>query len=133
MDIQDEKKNLLLEMIAFATVEGQLQKKDFDFLFVLSNTLNIERGGFMDLFQQKTVAIPVKTKSLRVQQFYKLALFMQRDGTLLLKDAAVIRRFAITMGLKPEVSKRIIKKMKSNPNTILSNDMLFRILEEEGN
>lgn len=133
MDIQEEKKNLLLEMIAFATVEGQLQKKDFDFLFILSNTLNIERGGFMDLFQQKTVAIPIKTKSLRVQQFYKLALFMQRDGTLLLKDAAVIRRFAITMGLKPEVSKRIIKKMKSNPNTILSKDTLFRILEEEGN
>ena len=133
MDIQEEKKNLLLEMIAFATVEGQLQKKDFDFLFILSNTLNIERGGFMDLFQQKTVAIPIKTKSLRVQQFYKLALFMQRDGTLLLKDAAVIRRFAITMGLKPEVSKHIIKKMKSNPNTILSKDTLFRILEEEGN
>ena len=133
MDIQEEKKNLLLEMIAFATVEGQLQKKDFDFLFILSNTLNIERGGFMDLFQQKTVAIPIKTKSLRVQQFYKLALFMQRDGTLLLKDAAVIRRFAITMVLKLEVCKRFIKKMKSNPNTILSKDTLFRILEEEGN
>ena len=133
MYIQEEKKILLLEMIAFATVEGQLQKKDFDFLFILSNTLNIERGGFMDLFQQKTVAIPIKTKSLRVQQFYKLALFMQRDGTLLLKDAAVIRRFAITMGLKPEVPKHIIKKMKSNPNTILSKDTLFRILEEEGN
>jgi hypothetical protein len=58
---------------------------------------------------------------------------MQRDGILLLKDSAVIRRFAITMGLKPEVAKRILKKMKTAPNTILSNDTLFRILEEEGN
>lgn len=133
MNIQDEKKNLLLEMIAFATVDGQLSKKDFDFMFILSNTLNVERGGFMSLFQQKTVPIPIKTKSLRVQQFYKLALLMQRDGILLLKDSAVIRRFAITMGLKPEVAKRILKKMKTAPNTILSNDTLFRILEEEGN
>jgi hypothetical protein len=31
----EEKKNLLLEMIAFSTVDGHLHKKEYEFLFFL--------------------------------------------------------------------------------------------------
>ncbi len=131
MDIQDEKKNLLLDMISFATIDGHLQKKDFDFLFVLSNTLNVERGGFMALFQQPRVPIAVRTKLMRLQQFYRLALLMQKEGNLHTKDAIVIKRFAITMGLNPEVAKNILKRMKNSPTSPLTIDALTRILNEE--
>lgn len=33
MEAYQEKKKLLLEMIAFATVDGQLNKKGYDFYF----------------------------------------------------------------------------------------------------
>jgi hypothetical protein len=35
--MQEEKKNLLLEMIVFSTVDGHLHKKEYDFLYLIAN------------------------------------------------------------------------------------------------
>jgi hypothetical protein len=39
-----KKKSLLLEMIAFSTVDGHLHKKNMNFVFLIANQLNIEKG-----------------------------------------------------------------------------------------
>jgi hypothetical protein len=50
----EEKKSLLLEMIAFSTVDGHLHKKEYEFLFLIANQLNIEKGGLMIYFIKKS-------------------------------------------------------------------------------
>ena len=44
MNTYEEKKNLLLDMIAFSTENDVLPKKDYDFLFVIANALDLEKG-----------------------------------------------------------------------------------------
>jgi hypothetical protein len=51
--MQEEKKNLLLEMIAFSTVDGHLHKKEYDFLYLIANALEIDKVSFNDLFHQE--------------------------------------------------------------------------------
>lgn len=131
MDNYEDKKKLLLDMIAFATIEGELIKKEFDFIFQLANLLNLERGSFMDLFHHELPVLDLSDELLRTQQFYRLALLMDIEGVLLDKDSTLIRQLAIHMGVSTEVAKKILKKMKSSPHLIISSEALTRIYKEE--
>jgi DNA-binding MarR family transcriptional regulator len=115
--MNEEKEILLLEMIAFSAVDGHLDKKEYEFLFFIANELNIEKGGFNDL----------------LQQFYRLALLLYKDGLLYLKEARSIKQIAVRMGLNPEAAKRVVKKMEKAPNSIIPSDVLFKIFREERN
>jgi hypothetical protein len=133
MNTYEEKKSLLLEMIAFSTVDGNLHKKEYEFLFLIANELNIEKGGFNDLFHQELPKLPLKTELQRIQQFYRLALLMHSDGVLHTKESVAIREISIRMGLNPEATKRVLKKMEKSPKTIISSDVLMSIFKEERN
>jgi hypothetical protein len=129
----EEKKSLLLEMIAFSTVDGHLQKKEYEFLFLIANQLNIEKGGFNDLFHQKLPKLPIKNEFQRIQQFYRLAVLMHHDGILYIKEAEAIKQIAIRMGLNPQATKRVLKKMENAPDIIIPADLLLKIFREERN
>jgi hypothetical protein len=91
-------------MIAFSTVDGHLHKNMNFFIF---NCQSIEyRKGFNDLFHQELPKLPIKNEFQRIQQFYRLALLMHRDG-MHVKEAEAIKQTAIRMGLNPEATKRV--------------------------
>jgi hypothetical protein len=129
----EEKEILLLEMIAFSTVDGHLNKKEYEFLFFIANELNIEKGGFNDLLQQKLPKLPIKNETERIQQFYRLALLMSRDNVLYVKEARSIKQIAMRMGLNPEATKRILKKIEIAPTILIPLDTLLKIFREERN
>ncbi|GGA77189.1 hypothetical protein GCM10008015_17290 [Flavobacterium palustre] len=131
MDAYEEKKKLLLEMIAFATVDGQLSKKGYDFLFLIANELNFEKGGFIDLLSHELPALPENMKLNRIKQFYQLLVFFQNDGVFYKQDPDLIVHIAISMGLDTDAIKVLIKKVRNAPNTIISDEALWKIFQEE--
>lgn len=133
MDTCEEKKKLLLEMIAFATVDGQLSKKGYDFLFLIANELNFEKGGFIDLFSQELPILSENTKLNRIKQFYQLVVFFQNDGVLYKQDPDLIVHIAISMGLDTDAVRYLVKKVKNSPNTFISDDTLWNIFQNEIN
>ncbi|MFV5695689.1 excinuclease ABC subunit B [Flavobacterium sp. LB3P122] len=133
MDTYEEKRSLLLEMIAFSTVDGKLHKREYDFLFIVANELNIVKGGFNDLFHQELPQLPIKSNFQRIQQFYRLALLMHSDGVIHKKETIAIQQIAIDMGLNPEATKRILKLMKEAPNVIIDAEVLLTVFQEEQN
>jgi hypothetical protein len=131
MNTDEEKKSLLLEMMAFSTVDGHLNKREYEFLFFIANELKIEKGGFNDLFNEKLPKLSMKTDFLRVQQFYRLAVLIYNDGIINLNESVVINEIGIKMRLNPEVSKRILKKMDKSSKKIISEEVLMKIFKEE--
>jgi hypothetical protein len=107
-----KKKSLLLEMIAFSTVDGHLHKKEYEFLFYCQS-IEHRKGDLT--FHQELPKLPIKNEFQRIQQFYRLALLMHRDGILHIKEAEAIKQTAIRMGLNPEATKRVLKKWKMRP------------------
>jgi uncharacterized tellurite resistance protein B-like protein len=133
MNTYEEKRSLLLEMIAFSTVDGHLHKKEYDFLFLLANELNIEKGDFNDLFHQELPKLIIKTEFERIQQFYRLALLMHCDGILHKNEAKAIHQIAIEMGLNPTATKRILKMMNEAPNAMIDAKVLLDAFQEQYN
>lgn len=133
MNTFEEKRSLLLEMIAFATVDGQLHKREYEFLSIVANELNIDKAVFNDLFHQELPQMLIKSELERIQQFYRLALLMHSDGVLHQKEDVAIHQITIDMGLNPIVTNRILKMMKSNRSPIIDADVLMGIFKEQHN
>jgi len=133
MNTNEEKRSLLLEMIAFSTVDGRLHKREYEFLSIIANELNIDSGVFNDLFHQELPQVVVKSEFQRIQQFYRLALLMHCDGVLHEKEEVAIRQIAINMGLNPFATKRVLEMMKKESNPMIDAKVLLKMFKEQHN
>jgi uncharacterized tellurite resistance protein B-like protein len=133
MNTEAEKRSLLLEMIAFSTVDGQLHKREYDFLWLVAQELNIDFNVFQDLFHQENTKQIIKSEFQRIQQFYRLALIMHCDGILHEKEAIAIQQIAIEMGLNPGAVKRVLDLMKKAPNAMIDPNLLLKVFQEQHN
>ena len=133
MNTFEEKRSLVLEMIAFSTVDGQLHKREYEFLAIVADELGFDKDIFNDLFHQELPQLPIKTEFLRIQQFYRLALLMYCDGVLHKKEMTTIQQIAIDMGLNPIATKRILKLMNDAPNAIIDGAVLLNVFQEQHN
>jgi len=133
MNTETEKRSLLLEMIAFSTVDGKLHKREFDFLWIVAQELNIEFADFKDLFHQEETIVVIRSEFQRIQQFYRLALIMYCDGVLHEKESTAIRQIALEMGLNPSAVKRVLDLMKNAPNAMIDPKILLKVFQEQHN
>jgi len=133
MNTYEEKRSLLLEMIAFSTVDGKLHKNEYIFLAIVADELKISKTEFNDLFHQELPHIVIKSEFERFQQFYRLALLMHSDGVLHPKEEVSIQQIAINMGLNPLVTKRVLVMMKKSQSPIIEADVLLEIFKEQHN
>ncbi|CAM4154131.1 excinuclease ABC subunit B [Flavobacterium weaverense] len=133
MNSFEEKRSLLLEMIAFSTVDGHLHKREFEFLEIVAKELNFDSEIFKDFFHQELPSLPIKSEFQRIQQFYRLALLMYCDGVLHKNEAIAIQQIALEMGLSPIATKRVLKLMYEAPNAIIDPKILLSIFQEQHN
>jgi uncharacterized tellurite resistance protein B-like protein len=133
MNTEEEKRSLLLEMIAFSTVDGELHKRELEFLWLVAQELNIDQKLFQDLFHQENIPKIIKSEFQRIQQFYRLALIMHCDGILHEKEAKAIQQIAIEMGLNPTATKRVLDLMKKAPNAMIDPKKLLKVFQEQHN
>jgi uncharacterized tellurite resistance protein B-like protein len=133
MNTETEKRSLLLEMIAFSTVDGKLHKREYDFLWIVAQELNIEFSDFKDLFHQEETIVVIRSEFQRIQQFYRLALIMYCDGVLHEKESTAIRQIALEMGLNPSAVKRVLDLMKNAPNAMIDPKILLKVFQEQHN
>lgn len=133
MHTYEEKISLLIEMIAFSTIDGSLHPKEYTFLAIVAQELKISKTVFDELFHSELPTVVIKSEFERFHQFYRLALLMHCDGVLHPKEENAIQQIAIDMGLNPMVTKRILKMMKRTNNPIIEADVLLEIFKEQHN
>ena len=133
MNSVPEKIGLLLEMISFSTIDGQLHQREYEFLKIIAEELKIDEATFKDLFHQEVFPVVIKSEFQRIQQFYRLALIMHCDGILHTKEATAIQQITIEMGLNPSATKRILDMMKKAPNAMIDPKLLLKIFQEQHN
>ncbi len=133
MNSHDEKISLLLEMIAFAVVDGKLHEREDIFLSIVAQQLGIERDEYLDLFHRESEPLPIKSEFQRIQQFYRLALLMYVDGECHEKEQVAIQQIAIDMGLNPAVTKRILHLMRTSKSKIIPPEFILEAFKEQHN
>lgn len=133
MNTYEEKLSLVAEMIAFAVIDGKLHDREYQFLSIVANELQIKKEDFKNLFHEELKPIPMKSESQRIQQFYRLALLMHCDGILHEKEEIAIKQMGVNMGLNPFAIKRILKAMEQSPTRMIDGETLINIFKEQLN
>lgn len=133
MDSYEEKISLLSEMIAFAVIDGELHDREYDFLFLVSQELNVDKETFLDLFSKRNEHVVVKDEFHRILHFYRLALLMHCDGILHDKEKVSINEIGINMGLNPSAMKRVLKMMETSPNQMIDPVIVVGAFQEQHN
>lgn len=133
MNTYEEKLSLLAEMIAFAVIDGKLHDREYQFLSIVANELQIKKEDFKNLFHEELKPIPMKSEAQRIQQFYRLALLMYCDGVLHEKEEIAIKQMGVNMGLNPFAIKRILKAMEESPTRMIDGETLVNIFKEQLN
>jgi uncharacterized tellurite resistance protein B-like protein len=133
MDTREEKISLLQEMIAFAVVDGELHDREYDFLLMVSQELEIDKATFLLLFEQRKEFSVIKDEFHRILHFYRLALLMHCDGVLHEREKKAINEIGINMGLNPYAMKRVLKLMEKSPNQMVDAEVLLGAFHEQLN
>lgn len=133
MDTYEEKISLLSEMIAFAVVDGELHDREYDFLWIIAQELEIEKAVFLELFGKRNQTKVIKDELHRIMQFYRLALLMHCDGVLHEREIKAINEIGINMGLNPMGIKKTLKAMEQSPNQMVEPEFLLYSFTEQHN
>ena len=128
-----ERLALLTEMIAFSVIDGRLHEREYLFLTMIAEELQVDKGDFKNLFHQEEYPVVIKTEFERIQQFYRLALLMHCDGVLHEREQIKIHEIGINMGLNPHAIKRVLKAMEMSPNKMISPEFLLEVFQEQLN
>ena len=133
MNKYEEKLALLAEMIAFSVVDGSLHEREYLFLTMIADELQITSEDFKALFHQENYPIIIKSEFERIQQFYRLALLMHCDGVLHEREQIKIHEIGVNMGLNPHAIKRVLKAMEISPTKMISPEFLLEVFQEQLN
>jgi hypothetical protein len=133
MNSRQEKISLLSEMIAFAVIDCELHDREYDFLLMISQELEVEKEVFLELFHKRNEYIIIKDEFNRIIHFYRLALLMHCDGVLHKREKTAIHEMGISMGLNPFAMKRILKLMEDSENKMIAPEKLICAFQEQLN
>ena len=133
MDQYKEKLALLSEMISFSVVDGRLHEREYLFLSMIAEELQIDKEAFKNLFHQEEYPMVIKSEFERIQQFYRLALLMHCDGVLHEREQIKIHEIGINMGLNPHAIKRVLKAMEASPTKMIPPNFLLEVFQEQLN
>ncbi len=133
MEDYQERISLLQEMIAFAVVDGELHDREYDFIQMVAEELEIDKETLLKLFEKKQEKTVIKDEFNRICQFYRLALLMHADGVLHEREKIKINEIGINMGLNPYAMKRVLHLMKNSPNGMVPAETLLSVFSEQHN
>lgn len=133
MEDYQERIGLLQEMIAFAVVDGELHDREYDFIQIVAEELEIDKETLHKLFDKKQEKTVIKDEFNRICQFYRLALLMHADGVLHEREKIKINEIGINMGLNPFAMKRVLHLMENSPNGMIDGETLLSVFSEQHN
>jgi Tellurite resistance protein TerB len=133
MTLQEEKINLLSEMIAFALVDGELHTEEINFLTNVAESLEISKTSYLELFSKSYEPVAIKDPFTRIVHFYELALLMHCDNRLHINEKIAINQIGIRMGLSLHSMHVILEMVSKSPDANLPVDALVSVYQLQHN
>jgi hypothetical protein len=129
----EQARTILLELIHFSTIDGQLHAKEIQFIEMIAQSLQFPVADLLALYHEETPVTPATSEFERYQQFYRLALIMFCDQRIDDREWQCIQEMAVRMGLNLSATKRILHSMKQNPQTTIKPAVLLQLIQEQHN
>ncbi len=128
-----EKLSLLSELIKLARCDNKMREKEYVFLLTISQSLNISKDDFDQLFEKYIEFTPPESEFERILQFHRLVLLMNIDNETSDVEIKFLKDIGIRIGLSPMATNKVLTRMNKYPNKIIPTEKLIEIFKEQYN
>lgn len=128
-----EKLSLLGDMIELSKVDGQLHDREYEFIKMVSEELNVRPEDFEELFTLPNELLVFKSEFKRIEHFYRLALLSHCDNHHHEREHEFMYQLGLKLGLNPFAIKRVLNEMEKSPTRMVEADLLLGIFKEQLN
>ena len=128
-----EKLSLLGDMIELSKVDGQLHDREYEFIKIVSEELNVRPEDFEELFTLPNELLVFKSEFKRIEHFYRLALLAHCDHHHHEREHEFMYQLGLKLGLNPFAIKRVLNEMEKSPTRMVEADLLLGIFKEQHN
>ena len=131
--MSNEKLSLLTELIKLARTDKELRDEEFNFLYAIARQLEITDEEFKGLFNKYIEFTPPKSELDRIVQFQRLILVMNVDRHVSEVELNHVRDIGIRMGLQPNATNELLKRMNDYENGVIPPEVLISIFQTQHN
>lgn len=128
-----EKLSLLGDMIELSKVDGQLHDREYEFIKMVAEELNVRMTDFEELFSLPNELLVFKSEFKRIEHFYRLALLSHCDNHHHDREHEFMYQLGLKLGLNPFSIKRVLKEMDNSPTRMIEPELLLGIFKEQHN
>lgn len=128
-----EKLSLLGDMIELSKVDGQLHNREYEFIKMVAEELNVRMTDFEELFSLPNELLVFKSEFKRIEHFYRLALLSHCDNHHHDREHEFMYQLGLKLGLNPFSIKRVLKEMDNSPTRMIEPELLLGIFKEQHN
>lgn len=128
-----EKLSLIGDMIELSKVDGQLHEREYEFIKMVAEELNVRDADFEELFTIPNELLVFKSEFKRIEHFYRLALLSHCDQHHHEREHEFMYQLGLKLGLNPFSIKRVLTEMEKSPTRMLEGDVLLGIFQEQHN
>lgn len=129
----NEKLSLLAELIKLARCDKEVREQEYEFLWTISKSLQVNRDDFDSLFEKHIEFTPPESEFERILQFHRLVLLMNVDQETSESELDFVKDLGIRLGLSPWATDRVLTEMNNYPNKIIPPEKLISIFKEHYN
>ncbi len=116
---KQEKLSLLHQLVKMAKADSVFKTVEHKYLVEIAQLLEVSLDQLEDIIGDNVVHILPKTHNDRIKQIYRLTVMMMIDGIVTVEEVAVLKEYAIELGLRPEAIEVMIRRMQSNKGGML--------------
>jgi hypothetical protein len=128
-----EKLSLLGDMIELSKVDGKVHEREYEFIKMVAEELNVRTSDFEELFSLPNELLVFKSEFKRIEHFYRLALLSHCDNHHHDREHEFMYQLGLKLGLNPFSIKRVLKEMDNSPTRMIEADLLLGIFKEQHN
>lgn len=128
-----EKLSLLGDMIELSRVDGKVHDREYEFIKMVAEELNVRDTDFEELFSLPNELLVFKSEFKRIEHFYRLALLTHCDHHHHEREHEFMHQLGLKLGLNPFSIKRVLAEMEKSPTGMIEPDLLLSIFTEQHN
>lgn len=114
----EEKLDILKELINMAQADGLLRKEEISFIRVLGSRLELENEIIEDILnspEKCELKIP-KSQTKRIVHFHRMMLMMHIDGIVTNEELQLLHEVALRYGIRKSTVQVLLDTMKQYPH-----------------
>ena len=128
--MDQEKQQIIADMIAFAKADNIVNEKEKEFILAVASRMGIKADEVSTIFEQPHKPRTFATELERITHFHRLLLLMHIDQNADLAEANALRNYGLRLGIRAEAITQLLDEIQTAENHMIPSQRIIEIFKK---